>query len=122
MKTTQPLKTILVVDDEPDLLAAVSGVLADEGYGVIECCDHRQALERLESHKPDAVLLDVMMPEVSGVELAQKMRQDPRFEKLPIVIMSAVEGTDIDQRAFAGFLRKPFKVQRLLQIIEKIAA
>ena len=53
------MKTILVVDDERDLLTAVAGVLEDEGYGVIECSDGREALERLATQKPDAALIDV---------------------------------------------------------------
>lgn len=116
------MKTILVVDDERDLLTAVTGVLADEGYDVIECSDGREALERLATKKPDVALIDVMMPVMSGIELVEILRQDPRFKKLPIVIMSAVEAADIDKDAYAGFLKKPFKLKRLLDLIEHIAA
>ena len=115
------MKTILVVDDERDLLTAVSGVLEDEGYDVIECADGREALERLATKRPDAALIDVMMPVMSGIELVEILRKDPRFKGLPIVIMSAVENSDIDKDNYAGFLKKPFKLKRLLQVIEQIA-
>lgn len=116
------MKTILVVDDERDLLTAVTGVLQDEGYDVIECADGREALERLATKKPDAALIDVMMPIMSGIELVEILRQDPRFKGLPIVIMSAVESTDIDRKSYAGFLKKPFRLKRLLELVEQIAA
>lgn len=115
------MKTILVVDDERDLLTAVAGVLKDEGYDVIECSDGAEALQRLATQKPDAALIDVMMPVMSGFELADVLRKDPRFKKLPIVIMSAVETADVDKNAFAGFLKKPFKLKRLLQLLEQVA-
>ena len=114
------MKTILVVDDERDLLTAVSGVLEDEGYDVIECSDGREALAKLATQKPDVALIDVMMPIMSGIELVDILRQDPRFKNLPIVIMSAVEAADIDKAAYAGFLKKPFKLKRLLDLIEHI--
>ncbi len=115
------MKTILVVDDERDLLTAVTGVLEDEGYGVIECSNGREALARLATQKPDAALIDVMMPVMSGLELVDVLRKDPRFKRLPIVIMSAVEAADIDKNAYAGFLKKPFKLKRLLQLLEQVA-
>ena len=99
-----------------------AGVLEDEGYEVIECSDGREALERLATKKPDAALIDVMMPVMSGIELVDILRKDPRFRGLPIVIMSAVENSEIDKDNYAGFLKKPFKLKRLLQVIEQIAA
>lgn len=115
------MKTILVVDDERDLLTAVSGVLGDEGYEVIECSDGKEALEYLATKRPDAALIDVMMPVMSGRELVSIVRKDPRLDGLPIVMMSAVEAPDMDRRAIAGFLKKPFQLKRLLEMINKLA-
>lgn len=115
------MKTILVVDDERDLLTAVSGVLGDEGYRVVECCDAEQALRYLEQHRPDAALIDVMLPVMDGRELVARLRQDPRLDDLPVVMMSAVETTDLDRAQFAAFLKKPFHLKRLLETIQQVA-
>ena len=60
------MKTILVVDDERDLLTAVSGVLGDEGYDVVECSNGKEALEYLATNQPHAALIDVMTPSASA--------------------------------------------------------
>lgn len=114
------MKTVLVVDDERDLLSAVCGVLEDEGYDVIECSDARQALEQLATRKPDVALIDVMMPVMSGHELVAIMHRDPRLDGLPIVMMSAVEAPDLDRDVISAFLKKPFKLARLLDTIKSL--
>lgn len=112
------MKTILVVDDERDLLSAVCGVLEDEGYDVIECSDAKDALERVATRRPDAALIDVMMPVMSGIELVDILGKDPRLDGLPIVMMSAVENHTLDRARVAGFLKKPFQLKRLLEMVE----
>jgi DNA-binding response OmpR family regulator len=113
--------TVLVVDDEQDLLSAVSGVLGDEGYDVIECSDGAQALEYLAGERPDAALIDVMMPGMSGLELVERMRKNPRLQGLPIVMMSAVDTLDVSGADLAGFLKKPFQLKRLLDTIRTVS-
>lgn len=113
------MKTILVADDERDLLTAVSGVLQDEGYDVIECVDGRQALEMLVLRRPDAALVDVMMPFLTGTELVQAARKDPRIDDVPIVLMSAVDDPGL-KSGVAGFLKKPFALRRLLAMLDDV--
>ena len=114
-------KTILVVDDERDLLAAMSGVLGDVGYVVVECCDGQAALDYLATARPDAALIDMMMPVMSGRELVDRIRADPRLAGLPIIMMSAVDNLDLDRERIAGFLKKPFQLRRLLAAIRDVA-
>lgn len=113
------MKTILVADDERDLLTAVSGVLQDEGYEVIECADGKQALELLVQRRPDAALVDVMMPFMTGTELVQAVRRDPRIDRMPIVLMSAVDDPRL-KSGVAGFLKKPFALGRLLAMLDEV--
>lgn len=113
------MKTILVADDERDLLTAVSGVLQDEGYDVIECADGKQALEMLVLRRPDVALVDVMMPFMTGIELVQAARKDSRIESVPIVLMSAVDDPKL-KSGVAGFLKKPFALSRLLALLEDV--
>lgn len=113
------MKTILVADDERDLLTAVSGVLQDEGYTVIECVNGKQALEMLVLRRPDAALVDVMMPFMSGTEVVQAARKDPRIDGVPIVLMSAVDDPRL-KAGVAGFLKKPFALSRLLALVDDV--
>jgi len=113
------VKTILVADDERDLLTAVSGVLQDEGYEVIECADGKQALELLVQRRPDAALVDVMMPFMTGIELVAAARKDSRIDGVPIVLMSAVDDPKL-KSGVAGFLKKPFALSRLLAMVGDI--
>lgn len=118
------MKTILVVDDERDLLSAVAGVLRDEGYDVCECADATEALEYLATRRPDVALVDVMMPVMSGLELLQRMRSMPALDGVPVVLMSAA-GDLSDARRGAdkpdAFLKKPFQLKRLLATVAQLA-
>jgi len=113
------VKTILVADDERDLLTAVSGVLQDEGYDVIECVDGKQALDMLVQRRPDAALVDVMMPFMTGTEVVAAAREDARIDGVPIVLMSAVDDPQL-KHGVAGFLKKPFALGKLLALLEDI--
>ena len=113
------MKTILVADDEQDLLTALACVLADEGYELIECSNGKQALDVLAQQRPDAALVDVMMPFVSGIEVVASVREDPRLEGLPIVLMSAVDDPKLKQ-GVSAFLKKPFPLSRLLSTLAAV--
>ena len=115
------MKTILVVDDERDLLTAVAGVLTDEGYEVLECGNGRDALELLRKRRPDLALVDVMMPFMTGAEVLQAARKDARIEAVPIVLMSAVENADA-KRTVKAFLKKPFALGKLVSLVHELLA
>ena len=115
------MKTILVVDDERDLLTAVAGVLEDEGYEIIECGNGRDALECLRKRRPDLALIDVMMPFMSGTELVDHIHREPKLSGLPIVLMSAVENTEAKKLASA-FLKKPFALAKLVSLVHDLLA
>jgi CheY-like chemotaxis protein len=95
------------------------GVLQDEGYAVIECADGKQALEMLVLRRPDAALVDVMMPFMTGTELVAAARKDPRIDRVPIVLMSAVADPEL-KAGVAGFLKKPFALRRLLALLDVV--
>ena len=88
----------------------------------MEVCDNgRAALERLKASRPDLVLMDVMMPMLSGLEVLQSMRQTPELHTLPVILMSSmppsVKRADYQWQVF---LRKPFSLTTLLKAIEKL--
>jgi DNA-binding response OmpR family regulator len=110
-----PVK-ILVVDDEPPLRELVIVTLGD-GYACDEVSDGTAALERLRETKYDLVMLDVMMPGSSGIDVLREMRSDDTLRDIPVVVMSAWQSSqDIDAALEAGangFLAKPFRIEEL---------
>jgi PAS domain S-box-containing protein len=88
---------ILMVDDQPAKLLSYEAILADLGENLIKARSGRSALEQLLKHDVAVVLLDVSMPEIDGFEMADMMRQHPRFQKTAIIFISAVHLTDLDR-------------------------
>jgi two-component system, sensor histidine kinase ChiS len=82
-------KQIVIVEDEPDTAEMLADMMALNGYGVKKSFGGTQALQLIMREKPDAVLLDVMMPDLSGLEVLRFMRRDPRLEHIPVIVVSA---------------------------------
>lgn len=113
--------TILVVDDEPTIAEAVSGVLEDEGYSCRVAANGREALEHARAERPDLVVSDVMMPILDGRRLLAEIRGDPSLKELPVVLMSAARSVgDGLGAAHDGFLAKPFTIDELLATVERV--
>jgi two-component system alkaline phosphatase synthesis response regulator PhoP len=91
---SEPDRKVLIVDDEPDLRDLLSYNLQQEGYVVVEAADGHEALERAEAEQPDAIVLDVMMPGLSGLDVARKLRQSAALRTTPILMLTALDGTD----------------------------
>src|SRR5450631_2108542 len=81
---------ILVVDDDPEIVAMLSTRLGKRGYTVTTASDGNSALELVRRNKPDLVLLDVMMPGKSGWEVARALKQDPETESVKIMMVTAI--------------------------------
>src|SRR5689334_9337673 len=88
---------ILMVDDQPAKLLAYEAILAELGENLIKANSAREALDQLLRNDIAVVLMDVSMPEIDGFELADMMRQHPRFQKTPIIFVSAVHLSDPDR-------------------------
>jgi CheY-like chemotaxis protein len=115
------MTTILVVDDEYDILCAVKGVLEDEGYDVVACSTGREALNYLADGRPSVILMDVMMPYMSGFDVLEALSKIPELSGLPVVMMSAVEPGAKQSPKWKAFLKKPFTLERLIQTVESVA-
>jgi len=111
-------KTVLVVDDEPDIRESLRDALEDEGYLVVVARNGKEALETLPTlEKPVAIILDIIMPVMSGAEFYAAMQADPRFAKTPVLI-----STSDASRAPSGVLlmKKPVDLDRLLDTVAKL--
>ena len=107
---------MLVVDDEPMVRETLGQVLADEGYVVDLAVDGETALERVHASKPDAILLDLMMPGMNGRQFLQALREIPSFSAVPVLIMTAVHGLNVNLTTLGAseVVEKPFNVDELL--------
>ena len=113
--------TILAADDDPQLLRLITRNLQLEGYEVVAASDGQQALESIEAHMPDLVLLDVMMPRLDGFAVCERVRE---FSSVPIIIVTA-RGQDQDKirgldAGADDYLTKPFSVDELLARVRAV--
>ena len=118
------MREILVVDDDVDTREMLREVLQLDGYRVALAANGRDALERLRSGPaPALVLLDVMMPVMSGAELLTELRRDPRFARMPVVLVSAFGRIAAPLAALAqGYLSKPSDLERLTDLLRRYGA
>jgi CheY-like chemotaxis protein/predicted DNA-binding protein len=95
--TTPQHVTVLNVDDHEAMLFARSTILRQEGWNVVEARTGRAALDALERHHPDVVLLDVHLPDINGVEVCRRIKSDPRTQDIKVVQVSATSKMPLDQ-------------------------
>lgn len=111
--------TILVVDDDPLLRGAIAMILEDEGYIVELASDGRKAMESIANKAPDMILLDVMMPNMSGTQVLKELQDNDETSSIPVIIMTAINGM-AGGRVLNGdneIVEKPFEVHDLLNKI-----
>ncbi len=115
-------KKIMVVDDEPDILTTVGKILELSGYEVIRAIDGRDCLSKLNANKPDLILLDIMMPEMSGWDVAARIKENPQWNAIPIVFLTAkgdVMSKGMGSLAAEDYITKPFDIKDLKNRVEK---
>ena len=116
------MKTILVVEDEQDILLTIGLILEPEGYEVVSAVNGREALARLAEKTPALVIMDVMMPVQNGLDTLRIMRADPEYAQVPVLLMSAAK-VQAEQKDYgwSDFLRKPFEIDELLEAVARLA-
>jgi DNA-binding response OmpR family regulator len=114
--TTVNRGRVLVVDDEPMVRDTLGQFLAEEGYVVDTAIDGNDALDRVRAAKPDAILLDLMMPGMNGRQFLQALRDDPEYQQVPVLIMTAVHGLEVNLASIGAseVVEKPFQIEDLL--------
>jgi DNA-binding response OmpR family regulator len=118
------MTTVLIVDDEPNIVQLVRITLEDNRVQVLEAADGTTALDRAAAFHPDLVLLDVDLPDVSGLEICRKLKQDPQLARTKVVMLTAAaQREDVARGLAAGadeYLTKPFSPVRLLSLVEEL--
>jgi CheY-like chemotaxis protein len=126
-------RKLLIVDDDPDIVAYLCSFLEDNGYECHPAGNSHQALEALKSYQADAILVDVMMPGRSGLDLLVKLRSDARWSKTPIVVITGNDqlleedcqsylGSHVGIRGPDGVLGKPVDPAALLSVVQHVTA
>jgi CheY-like chemotaxis protein len=130
-------KKILIVDDDPDVILFLSTVLNDHDYHTIEAANGQEGIEKAKSEHPDLILLDLMMPQKSGIALLSELKQDKALKEIPIIMVTGVTGeTGIDLESFFergstgdhgngqlkpdGYIEKPVAPEKLLELVKKV--
>ena len=117
-------KTILVADDESHILHVVSLKLRNAGFRVLTARDGAEALEIAQQQHPDLLITDYHMPQLSGLELCQRMKQDQRTSDIPAIMLTArgyhLEPSDTEQSGILRMLSKPFSPRHLLSTVNEV--
>jgi len=129
-------KKILIIDDDPDVVLFLSTVLQDHGYDTIDAPNGQEGLKKARSELPDLVLLDLMMPQKSGISLLSDLKKDADLKKIPVIMVTGVSSeTGIDLESFfqrsstadendgvmrpQGLIEKPVDPEKLLRMVKK---
>jgi len=116
-------KKIVVADDEPFILSALQDTLADS-YSVYSANNGREAVEQVQKVNPDLIILDVMMPEMDGLEACKNLKREKASSSIPIILLTAKgQITDIEKGFKSGadaYVVKPFSPARLIEKVEEI--
>lgn len=115
-------KKILVVDDEPLVVKGIGMSLESVGYEVCKAADGEEAIEKMKGEKPDLVIMDVLMPKLTGYETWKKMATDEGIATIPIIMMSQRKNMRhfFDGLSIVEFFPKPFDAKMLLDKVEAV--
>jgi len=127
MSDPNAAKTVLIVDDEPDVVTYLRTLLEDNGFAVIVAGDGKEGFEKAKFWHPDLITLDISMPEESGVRLLRNLQKDPDTANMPIVIVTGISHefkrfieTRKQVRPLAGYFDKPIDREQFLAKINEI--
>ncbi len=116
-------KTVVVVDDDSAIREALADLLGDEGYSVVTAADGQKALDALRTPppaRPCLILLDLMMPVMSGAQFYREQQGDPELKSIPVCVLSADGNVREKAASFGGeYLAKPVRIEDVLTVVER---
>ena len=120
------MKKILVVDDDPNVRFLISELLSRGHYEVMQAVDGAMAMDQVHKHRPDLVVLDIMMPGIDGIEVCKRIKGDPALKQIKVIMVTAkTEGKDVQAGLAAGadrYITKPFRIGELSSIIKELTS
>lgn len=117
-------KTVLIVDDEPNIVVPIEFLMEQNGYSVLVAGSGEEALEIIAKYEPDLVLLDIMLPGVNGYEVCEIIRLNPEWQEMKIIFLTA-KGRDVDMAkgmvlGADAYIIKPFSNVDILENVRKL--
>ena len=123
---TTPQKTVVIVEDEPDAAEMFAEMMRASGYRVVKIFSSTPAIGIITTEAPDVVILDVMMPDISGLEVLSIMREDQKLKDIPVILVSAKSmPSDIKMGLDAGasnYLTKPVSFLDLKKAVDELVS
>jgi DNA-binding response OmpR family regulator len=116
-------KTVLVVDDEADIVRCIRAVLEKDGYRVLTASDGAEGLDVLKTNTPDLMIVDLTMPVMNGWRMCMKVREDARFKDTPVIVLSAlIESEHLPEQFEPAsiYMVKPFDIFQLLAKVKEL--
>ncbi|MGH2772193.1 MAG: response regulator transcription factor [Actinomycetota bacterium] len=118
------MKKLLIVDDEPGVRSLVKMTLESQNYEILEASNGREALDQARQHHPELILLDVAMPQLSGLEVCREIKSDPAMSDVKILMLTARSQQSDEQGGVEagadGYFTKPFSPISLLEKVDEI--
>ena len=119
-------KTILIVDDSTSLRQVIAIALKGAGYEVIEGADGQDGLNKLSGQRVNLIISDVNMPNMDGLTMVSKIKENPQYKFTPIIMLTTESGSDMKERGRAAGVKawmvKPFKPEQMLDAVSKLIA
>jgi len=117
-------KKILIVEDEPRNMKLATMTLKPHGYVIVSAVDGEQAVQVALKEKPDIILMDMQLPKISGLEAVKLLRENPDFQKIPIVALTAYAMKGDEEKFFQGgctaYMSKPITTRELPNLVLKL--
>ena len=116
-------RKILVVDDDQDMVYIIGAFFRKKGYEVLTASDGEEALEMIKTVSPDLIIADLTMPKMGGWYFTQKVREDKRYAKIPIIVLSGLLENDTEPEKFEvanAYMAKPFDIFKLYEKVQAL--
>jgi DNA-binding response OmpR family regulator len=113
---------VLSIDDEPEVLESLAELLDGAGFQVKSSGDVEMALKIAKEFQPDAIVLDIIMPQMDGYQFCKHLKDNRETENIPVIFLTGVDPQDDSGKAFASggqlFVKKPFHIEELVEVIK----
>jgi len=121
---TQSKKEILIIDDSVTNVFLIESVLNEYGYKVVSALNAKEAFKRIEKNIPDLILLDLLMPQISGFDFIKQIKANDKTDKIPVVVVSAATDEESMEEIMSlgatKFIKKPVIIANLINVIEGV--
>ena len=115
---------ILIIDDASELVSGIRAALETSGYRILTAFDGREGIRKAVEELPDLILLDIYMPEMDGIEVCQRLKENPPTASIPVVMFTTESDlyakSELQKLGAVGYIEKPFEIKKLIRQIKEV--